>query len=298
MAVLAVSVVPAAAAESVEYTVTVRDDGFSQATIDAHAGDFLVFRLDEFATQNHTLAWDHGQVTFPFSRDHMSKRYGPLNAGTLHFYDADQVSGYEAGGPFTGVLTVTKASSPSPTDTSPSTTATTAPSPVSTTTAPAPTTTTTSATIRPFLISDPGPTTTTTAARPSGGAASPPAKNSPSTTTTGKEPNKDKAKGKAAGAETATTAPPVAAATPSEAIFDPASLTPSPTSVPDAPAANAPGDEAALDTASVLSLLDAEKPADTHDRTLLYIVLGALVILALTGGAWGWLNRASRYDPA
>src|SRR5439155_7920946 len=89
----------------------------SQTTVDARVGDYLIFRLDDAAVNSHTLAWDQGQIRFTFTRDRPGgtfRRYGPLNAGTVHSYDADQVSGFDAGGPFTGRLTVSEAPPPPP----------------------------------------------------------------------------------------------------------------------------------------------------------------------------------------
>src|SRR5437868_10767853 len=117
----------ASAADNVTITVTVRDDGFSQQTIDARDGDMLVFKLDDAAVQRHTLAWDQGQIRFTFDRSRPQgtyRQYGPLNAGTVHFYDADHTAGYAAGGPFTGVLMVSDGSTPPPPPPSSSTTTT------------------------------------------------------------------------------------------------------------------------------------------------------------------------------
>ena len=88
---------PAGAAQNVLWTVTVRDDGFSQTTINARTGDLLVFQLDANAVQDHTLTWEQGQFPFSFRNpDHTTARYGPLGAGTLHFFDSSQVAGADA----------------------------------------------------------------------------------------------------------------------------------------------------------------------------------------------------------
>jgi hypothetical protein len=293
----------AAAADNVTITVSVRDDGFSQSTIDARVGDYLIFKLDDAAVNSHTLAWDQGQIRFTFSRRPGGtwRRYGPLNAGTVHFYDADQVSGFDAGGPFTGVLTVSDAPPPPPppppSSTSSTSTTVTAPPSTATTTTTAPTTTTSApSTVRPFLIPDPEPTTTTTAVADPTSVGAGPVKNGGATATTA---NKDKDKGKSKpAAETPTTVAPAPPAAPPESVFDAESLTPGPTTLPDLPSVIDPGDEAALNAASVLSLLDPEKPGDDDNTRLLLIAVGALGLVVVAGGIWCWLQRASRYDPA
>jgi len=298
---------PAAAADSVEFVVTVRDDGFSQQTIDARVGDMLTFQLDSAAVNPHTLAWDQGQVTFDFDRSQehgTSRTYGPLKqqpgggVATLHFYDARQVAGYQAGGPFTGVLTVrptTTSTTASSTSTS-STSTTLPPSSATTTTTVAPTTTTSApSSVRPFLIPDPAPTTTTTVvANPVVGAGA--TKNGGTTASTA---NKDKGKVKAAATETsATTAP--APVMPPDSVFDPGVLTPGPTTLPEPVSASDQADEESLNAASVLDLLDAGKPASDNTGTDLVLILavGALGLLAVIGGCLWWGHRATRWDPA
>lgn len=299
---------PAAAADSVEFVVTVRDDGFSQQTIDARVGDMLTFQLDSAAVNPHTLAWDQGQLTFDFdrSREHGTWRtYGPLKqqpgggVATLHFYDAKQVAGYQAGGPFTGVLTVsptTSTTTASSTSTS-STSTTLPPSSATTTTTVAPTTTTSApSSVRPFLIPDPGPTTTTTAvANPVVGAG--PTKSGGTTAGT---TNKDKGKVKAAATETSATTAPAAPVMPPDSVFDPGVLTPGPTTLPEPASASDQSDEESLNAASVLDLLDPEKPAsdDTDTRLLLIVAAGALGLLVIIGGCLWWGHRATRWDPA
>ena len=295
----------AAAADSVTITVTVRDDGFSQTTVDARVGDYLIFKLDDAAVNNHTLAWDQGQIRFTFGHRAGAtwRRYGPLNEGTLHFYDADQVSGYAAGGPFTGVLTVSNAPPPPPppssSTSSTSTTVTAPPSSATTTTTMATTTTTSEPTpVQPFLVSDPQPTTTTAAPNPANVGGGPTKNGGTTATTTNKD--KDKGKGKAAAAETPTTLAPAPPAAPPDSIFDAESLTPSPTTLPDAPLVIDPADEAALNAASVLDLLEPEKAVDEdHNARLLLIgAIGALGLLLVIGGFWWWGHRATRWDPA
>lgn len=293
----------ASAADNVTITVTVRDDGFSQTTVDARVGDYLIFRLDDTAVNNHTLAWDQGQIRYTFDRGRPGgtfRRYGPLKAGTLHFYDADQVSGFAAGGPFTGVLAVSDAPPPPPpppsSTSSTSTTVTAPPSTGTTATTTGPTTTTSApGTVRPFLIPDQGPTTSTTAVPNPTNVGAGPTKNGGTTATTA---NKDKGKSKAATETSATTAPAPPPAPP-DSIFDAGVLTPSPTTLPE-PAASGSDDQESLNAASVLSLIDPEKPVadDGNTRLLLIGAVGALGLLVVAGGLWCWLHRASAYDPA
>jgi hypothetical protein len=293
-----------AAADSVTITVTVRDDGFSQTNIDARVGDYLIFRLDDAAVNSHTLAWDQGQIRFTFSHRPGSnwRRYGPLNEGTLQFYDAEQVTGYAAGGPFTGVLTVSNAPAPPPPPPPSSSTTTTVTAPPSndTTTTTAPTTTTSEPTpVQPFLVPDPEPTTTTTAAPNPGSAGAGPTKTGGAPAPAANK-DKDKGKSKAAGAETATTLAPAPPAAPPDSIFDAESLTPSPTTLPEAPSVTDPADEQALNAESVLSLLEPEKAVDEDNsvRLLLLGAIAALGMLAVIGGFWWWGHRAARWDPA
>jgi hypothetical protein len=301
---------PPATPENVEFIVTVRDDGFSQQTISARVGDLVTFKLDDAAVKLHTLDWDQGPAIYryTFDRDHgkLCRTYGPLRqqegggAATLHFYDAGQVPGYGTGGPFTGVLTVSPASSNPPPPSSSSSTTTTSvtapPSSETTTTTMGPTTTTSEPTeVRPFLVPDAPTTTTTAAANPATSGAGP-TKNGGTTATTA---NKDKGKSKAAG-ETASTLAPAAPVMPPDSVFDPGVLTPGPTTLPDAPAVSNSGDESSLNAASVLDLLEPEKAVDEdgNARLLLIAAIGCLGLLAVIGGFWWWGHRATRWDPA
>ena len=292
---------PAAATENVEITVAVRDDGFSQNSIEARVGDYLLFKLDDAAMKTHTLAWEQGQIRHTFSRSpgRSWRRYGPLNEGVLHFYDADEVPGYDVGGPFTGILTVSKASTPPPPPPSTSSTSTTvtAPPPTATTTTTMPPATTTTAptSVRPFLIPD-APQTTTTTVAPAGIGAGAVKSGGAAASTTNKDKEKDKDKGKAAANETPTTVASSPPAAPPDSVFDVESLTPSPTVVADPSSASDPGDESALNAASVLSLLD--RKTDDEDTRLLLIAVATLGLLIAVGGVWWWLDRSSRYDPA
>jgi hypothetical protein len=301
---------PAAAADSVTITVTVRDDGFSQTAVDARVGDYLIFRLDDAAINSHTLAWDQGQIRFTFDRNRPGgtfRRYGPLNAGTRHFYDADQVSGYAAGGPFTGVLTVSDSPPPPPpppppsSTSSTSTTVTAPPSSATTTTTMASTTSTTApASVRPFLIPDPAPTTTTTAAPNPVNVGAGPTKNAG---TAAPAANKDKDKGgkvKAAATETSASTAAAAPVMPPDSVFDPGVLTPGPATAPEAAPPSGSAEEQSLNAASVLDLLDPEKPASDNTGTdlVLIVAVGALGLLVVIGGCLWWGHRATRWDPA
>ena len=303
------STAPPATPQNVEFIVTVRDDGFSQQTINARVGDLVTFRLDDAAVKPHTLDWDQGPAIYryPFDRDHgkLCRTYGPLRqqdgggVATLHFYDAEQVPGYRAGGPFTGTLTVSDGSAPPPSSTSStSTTVTTAPPSTATTTTTAPTTTTSEpSSVQPFLIPDSGPTTTTTAGANPLNVGAGPTKNGGTTATTA---NKDKGKAKAAATETSATTAPAPPAMPPDSVFDAGVLTPSPTTLPEPAAASDPGAEASLNASSVLDLLDPEKPAadDGDTRLLLIGAVGALGLLVAIGVCLWWGHRATRWDPA
>jgi predicted ribosomally synthesized peptide with SipW-like signal peptide len=273
--------------------VYVRDDGFSQTDIHAIKGDELIFQLDDAAMKEHRLAWEAGYVGFQFSRQNRRTyvRYGPLNPGTLHFYDSSQLQGPgpHPPGPFSGTLTVHEAAPP-PTTTSSSSTSTTVTTQPTTTTTQAPTTSTTAPTsVRPFLVPDPAPTTTTTVAA---NLPTPPTTAAPAT----KDKAKDKSKDKTASPSTPTTAAPAPPDTmPPDFIFDPAALTPSPTLTPDAPPTDS-GDEAALNASAAANLLDNQKSDDK--KLLLLMALAALALMLLVGGTWAWFTRSSQYDPA
>src|SRR2546429_421661 len=75
-----------------------------------------------------------------------------------------------------------------------------------------------------------------------------------------------------------------------------AARTHGPMVVHDSPGEPSDGDNANLESAAVLNLLDHEEPANGDGPML--VVLGALAFLVCTGGVWRWLPRASRYDPA
>ena len=292
---------PAGAVDNNRITVTVRDSGFSETNITARVGDQLIFVLDAAATQNHTLAWDRGQIQFKFDHNGNASKncdggaggsgpyvcYPMNNHGQAHFYDIDHVRDPN-GAAFAGTLTVTDAPPPPPDTTSSSTsttvttvratTATTARTEPSTTTFPPTTATTGFVTVRPMLVSGPAPTTTTTAPKK-------------------KDASDNKDKGKAASPETPTTAAPAPPDTPGlEPVFDPATLTPAPLPAPDNGVAAITGPAGDLDAAAVANLLP-DKPAD--DGTPLMVAALAALGLFLVGGAgWAWHHRTSRYFPA
>jgi hypothetical protein len=112
--------------------------------------------------------------------------------------------------------------------------------------------------------------------------------------------DKDKGKGKAAAAETSTTVASAPPAAPPDSIFDAESLTPSPTALPDAPPVSDAANEAALNAASVLDLLEPQKAVeeDKNVRLLLIGAIGCLGLIAVIGGFWWWGHRATRWDPA
>jgi hypothetical protein len=287
---LAGAVPPAGAVDNNQWTVWVRDDGFSQVKIDARAGDRLTFQLDPSAQQSHTLVWDNGDAYFQFSRpDQESVTYPLNNPGKATFYDWDHVRGPNRAA-FVGTLTVSDAGAPPPPDpSSTSTTVTTAPASTTTTTAaaspgpavpstttfPATTATTGYVTIHPFLVQDPIPATTTTTA----------ARNNPAD---------DKGKAKAAAPDTATTgAPPPT----DPSVFDSAALTPPPLPQPQNSGPAVPSPPADLDVSASASLLHPDG-TDGADTALMLLALGAVAMFVVAGGAWRWHHRASRYIPA
>jgi hypothetical protein len=182
-----------------------------------------------------------------------------------------------------------------PTTVGPTTTTTARPATTTTTTAQT-TTTTAPASIHPLLVSDPGPTTTTTAA-----AKPAPTNNAPVAAASSKDKDKgknnDKGKAKAEGSDTPTTAQPDPAVVPNELIFDASTLTPGPTMLTDASNGDT-SDEAAIDAAPIVGLLDHVEKAGDDGAHLMLLALGALTCLLLACGIWGWHNRSSRYDPA
>jgi cell division septation protein DedD len=307
-----VLIAPSPAGAAGEVTVWVHatyfeapDGSTAPATVHALPNQEIVFRLVNPSDRHHTVTIEPadcaGRPASLCDKTFDDPRLDPNNPtvkwrwseGEYRFYDR-----YASGAgrpPMTGrfIISSSKPTVPPSTTTSstvPPTTPTTA-APVTTTTT-APTTSTTAPTsVRPFLVPDPAPTTSTTVAA---NRSAPP--------TTAPAPNKDskgkeKGKTKAASTETPTTAAPAPPeAPPLDFIFDPASLTPGPTLMPENPGPDS-ADEAAIDASAAASLLDPQKSDDGGDRLML-IALGALAVVMLVGGGWAWFNRASRYDPA
>src|SRR5690348_11016970 len=121
---------PASAEQANIWTVTVRDDGFSQQNLVVQKDDVLIFQLQANPVHAHVLTWVEGGLTWDFSRRPWAKYGGPFGATgvTLHFYDSAEISGYDVSSPFAGTLTIN--------DVPPPTTTTTVRPPVTTTTAP------------------------------------------------------------------------------------------------------------------------------------------------------------------
>jgi hypothetical protein len=305
------------AAERWGFEIFVNDAGFSPPVVsDVNVGDVLIFKLYK-TTNNHTVTFednsvcpgnpgavpcwpelrfyedqpgqscDNGRFVVPGWRCMIVQEPGK----TVRYHDAKNPAN---GGEIRVLGQPTTTTGPgTPTTTAPTATTTTLPS-TTTTTWSQSTTTSAPTAIRPFVIPDPPPTTSTMAPPASmvtnkGGTTAP---------TANKDKGKDngKAKPKAAGTETPTTAsltPPDAM--PPDSVFDPAALTPGPVLVPDTPG-NADGrDEVDLESAAVMNLLDHDEATD--QRPLL-LALAALAFLLTVGGLWHWLHRASRYDPA
>ncbi|MCA1845158.1 MAG: cupredoxin domain-containing protein [Actinobacteria bacterium] len=303
---------PVGAADSKIIQISVSDAGFSPSVIkDVNVGDRLLFSLDK-TTDQHTITWESnsvcpgtrgaepcwpelrfddnapncliGNVRLPDRRCMIVEEPGVI----VRYHDAfHPTNGGEVS--VLGETTTTTGPTTTTTTRGPTTTSTTR---LVTTTTMQTTTTTAAAAIHPFVVADPGPTPTTTTSKPATNnvPVAPPADKDK-----GKSDDKGKAKAKAAGAETSTTATTAPVALPSDVVFDEASLTPGMTLAP--AAAPDDSDEAAIDAAPVVSLLDhVEKPDD--GANLMLLALGALTCLLLAGGIWGWHNRSSRYDPA
>jgi len=285
---------PAAGATQANiWTVTVRDDGFSQQNLVVRKDDVLIFQLQPHPVHAHVLTWEEGGLTWDFSRRPWAKYGGPFGETgvTLHFYDSEEISGYDPASPFAGTLTISDTPPPPPT-----TTTTVAP-PVTTTTAPRPTTTTTAppatptdGAIHPLLVSNPDATTTTWApvalkVTSTASQAPPP----PTTATT----VKDKSKAKDVPATTTATAPPA----PPAGLFDTSTLTPSaPPADPEPAVVTNVANSANID-AALAGILHPDKPSGS-DWPWLLLACGGFAALLLVGGGWAWFHRSSRYFPA
>jgi hypothetical protein len=314
---------PAGAADATLYRITLSEkSGFDPGVQDqVRVGDYIAFFLDmkSSTSTDHSVTWDD-QSTCPDApgagpcwpelrfndpnQKCMVRNYVLPNtrcvlvrtAGPFRYHDAL----YQAAGgqDFQGLINVAGPTTTTTTTAAPTTTTTTAPTtttsrPVTTTTLPSTTTTTAAptTTIRPFLIQDPDPTTTTTARPATSGAAG--ANKSGLATPAGK----GKSKGKGDAPATPTTATPAPPDAPSaEPVFDPASLTPGPITLPETVVSADPEDGAYLDSA-LMGLLNPEKTPD--DGTgLMLAVLAVTGFGVLAGGAWLWYHRGSRYFPA
>lgn len=325
LGLLTVRPVPAGAAERRIFEIIVTDAGFNPNVIaDANVNDVLMFTLDQ-TTDQHTVTFEDnsvcpgdrgGEPCWPELR--FDDRNPNCLAGnirlpgrrcmivaepgkTVRYHDAfnaantGEVRVLGQATTTTGPATTSTTMPPTTTTTAPSTTPTTQP-PTTVTTAPQTSTTTAPQQVRPFLISDP-PSTTSTMAPPvsvSPNDVTP----APTTTSAGKGKGKDdKAKSKAAGAETTlTTVAPDAL--PTDVVFDPATLTPSPSLVPEVPGAPGAAD-VNLESSAIMNLLDgvAEEEESTDYGPLL-LALGGLLLVLSIGGVCVWFGRPSRFDPA
>jgi hypothetical protein len=313
---LTVRPLPVGAAERQIFQISVSDAGFSPAVSEnVNVGDVLMFVLDQ-TTDQHTVTFEDdslcpgsrgaepcwpelrfddgnpncvmGDVRLPDRRCMIVEDPGK----TVRYHDAFNDSN---GGEIRvlGQATTTTTTGPATTtSTAPTTTST--PPPTTGTTGAQTTSTTAPTAIRPFVIPDPPNTSTT--ARPAPVAVTNNGGTTASTANKDKDKDKGKAKTKAAGTETPTTASPTLPdAMPPDTVFDPAALTPGPVLVPDVPGGPDADGDVNLESAAVMNLLDRDEPAD--DRPML-LALAALAFLLSVGGAWAWLHRASRYDPA
>jgi hypothetical protein len=304
---------PAGAAEQRFFVIMVSDAGFDPSVVaDVNVGDVLIFTLDN-TTDQHKVIFEDNSVC-PGSRGAVpcwpELRFDDADTAncwngqfferdsrcmivqdpgkTVRYHDGFKDSN---GGEIRVLGQATTTTGPATTtSTAPATTTT--PPPTTATTGAQTTSTTAPTAIRPFVIPDPPATSTT--ARPAPVAVT---NNGGTTASANKDKDKDKgkAKTKAAGTETPTTASPTLPdAMPPDTVFDPAALTPGPVLVPAVPG-GPDADDVNLESAAVMNLLDRDEPAD--DRPML-LALAALAFLLSVGGAWAWLHRASRYDPA
>ena len=318
---LAISATPAVAAESPPadaelppVVVRVHADRFQgpggDGRVYARPGQTILFELVDPADTRHTVTVERADchTRYPWLCE---QRFDNPRDDTVDFrFSVEGEYGFydryarEADREMTGRFIITAAPPPIPPSTTTTTTTTTTAPPTTTpTTAPttttstAPTTTTAPSSIRPFLIPDPAPTTTT-AAQPA-----PPPPDAATAAPAGdkdKDKNRDKDTGrsKAAGTETPATDTPAPPEAPPDMIFDPASLTPGPATVPDIFGSDS-GDEAALEAAALADLLDpASAESDGSDGRLTLYGLGVLALVLLVAGAWAWQHRSSRYFPA
>jgi hypothetical protein len=306
---------PAGGAEPRGFEIAVSDAGFNPPVVEGvNVGDVLVFELYKTST-NHRVTFEEQSVCpgsrgavpcwpeLRFDEDQPSQRCtdGRLiipgwrcmivrePGKTVRFHDVNVAN--------TGEIRVlgeaTTTTQPgTPPSTAPTTTSSTI-APTTTTTARA-TSTTEPAAIHPFVIPDPPATTSTTAVivpvavKP---AAAPPAGD--------RDKGKDKGKGKAAGAETPTPAAPAPPGSmPPDSVFDESALTPGPVVLPNTPLLRSSEDEANLESAAVVNLLDGKEEDPLPGKALVLPALLVIGLLAAVGGAVWWGHRATRYDPA
>lgn len=282
-------------------------------TVYARRGETIEFRLAEPGDTHHTVTLENRNCD-DGRPDEFCERSFDLNPPVIFsFFSLQEYPFYdryarEEGRPeMVGKFVITDSPPPVPPSTTtttipPSTTTTTGPptttEPPTTPTTASPTTTTTAPTqVRPFVIPDP-PSTTSTMPAPASvttnGAGPAPAANKDKN----RDQDKGKAKGKAAGTETPTTGSPVAPdAIPPDAVFDPSTLTPSPTPMPDAPGSPGPAN-VDLESSAIMNLLDGEEEERSTDYGPMLLALGGLALVLSIGGVCVWFGRPSRYDPA
>jgi hypothetical protein len=325
LGLLMVRPVPAGAAGGREILISVSDTGFNPSIIgNVNVGDALIFVLNK-TTNQHTVTFkddstclgERGAVPcwpelrFDTDTKNCHTAFGTPehwrcleireSGATVQFHDAFHPANVGEvrvlGQPTTttGPSTTTTTRPPTTTTTAP--TSTTLP-PTSVTTSPQATTTTAPTQVRPFEVPDPPPTTSTAPVAVSVTPVSPgPAPTAPKDKN--KDQDKGKAKEKAAGAETPTTDTSVAPdALPPDAVFDPSTLTPSPTIASEVPGAPGAAD-VNLDSSAIMNLLDvAAEEKEPTDYGLLLLALGGLALVLSIGGLCIWFGRPSRYDPA
>lgn len=306
---LLVAPLPAGAITNPDHRVMVYETKFSPDVLYARRGQTVQFDLAPGVSTDHTVTLENGVCADRPARMCEETFDDPADPPVFRFSDYGEYPYYdryarEAGDlNMQGMIIVTDQPPPptTTTTTAPPTTSTTMSSttttrPATTTTLPPATTTTTAPTsIRPFVLSDTGPTTTTTAPTPAAGATLASTNGGTGTPTAAA---KDKGKGDGKGKAGATDTPPSTSAPsdglPVDVVFDAASLTPLPES--SAPAGVTTSDSGP-EEAALLDLLGAENSADDGTRVMI-IAGGVLALAILLVGAVAWHQRSSRYFPA
>jgi plastocyanin len=282
-------------------------------TVYARPGKTIEFKLADQRDTHHTVTLENIDCDDGRPDGRCERAFDVHPRVIFQFFSLKEYPFYdryarEEGRPeMVGKFVITDSPPPVPPSTTtttvpPSTTTTTGPPtttqpPTTATTAPATTSTTEPTQVRPFLTPDP-PSTTSTMPAPvsvtTDGAAPAPTVNKDKD----RDQDKSKAKGKAAGTGTATTVTPVTPdALPPGAVFDPSTLTPSPTLVSDVPGAPGPAD-VNLESSAVMNLLDGEAVEEPTDYWPMLLALGGLSLVLSIGGVCIWFGRPSRYDPA